>query len=314
MSNELHVIFGAGPVGLAVMDELVTQGKQVRIVNRRGVKDLPREVENCTGDILSADFAQTASAGATHVYDVVNPPYDKWPEMFPPLQDAVVGAAVAAKAKLIAIDNLYMYGETGGAPMTESTPNKAQTVKGKLRAKMAEDLMAVHRSGKIPVVIARASDYVGPRVLESAMGSRVIYAALAGKTASVLGNPNLPHTYTYIKDVGKALVTLGQHNDAFGQIWHIPSAETLTTRQFIERIFAEIGKPAKISAAPKLALKLLGMINPMIHSVAEMVYQFEQPFILDGSKYVRTFGIQATPLDEVIRKTIAWYRENPQTK
>lgn len=314
MSNELHVIFGAGPVGLAVMDELVAQGQQVRIVNRRGVKNPPRGVEVCTGDILSADFARSAAAGASYVYDVINAPYDKWPELFPPLQAAIVDAAVSAQAKLIAIDNLYMYGETGGQPMNESTPNNARTVKGKLRAKMADDLIAAHHSGKLPVVIARASDYVGPLVLDSAMGSRVIYPALQGKAASVLGNPDMPHTYTYIADVGRALVLLGQHDQTFGQIWHIPSAETLTTRQFIERIFAEIGKPAKVSAAPKLILKLLGLVNPIIHSVAEMIYQFEQPFILDGTKMARTFGFQPTATADVIRETVAWYRANPQVK
>ena len=309
---ELHVILGAGLVGLAVMETLNARGKRVRIVNRKGVQALPAGVENLTGDVASLDFARKAAEGATHVYDALNAPYDKWPQLFPPLQKGAVEAAATAGARLIVLENLYMYGNTHGAPMTEAMPNAATTVKGKVRAQMSEELLAAHRSHQVRVAIVRASDFIGPRSIEGGLGGRVIYPALQGKAASVLGNPDLPHTYTFVPDVARAMVMLGEADCALGQIWNVPNAPTITSRRYIEQIFAEVGKPARIAAAPKPLLWLLGRFNPTIGAVYEMTYQFEQPFILDHSKFVRAFGDIATPTKTVVAETVAWYRANPQ--
>ncbi len=310
-TSELHVIFGTGPVGLATMDALHGQGKKIRMVNRSGKGNFPAGVEIVNGDASDPAFTHQAAADATVVYNATNPPYTQWPELFPGLQAGVIEGAAAAGAKLIAIDNLYAYGHTQGKPMTETTPYNAHTRKGKVRQQMALDLMAAHKSGKVRVAIARASDFVGPRVKDSAMGERVFPNVLAGKSAQMVGNPDMPHTYTYMPDIGKALAILGTHDEALGQIWHIPAAETLTTRRFIDLIGEEVGKTAKVSAAPKLILKAMALFIPIMREVEEMAYEFEEPFIVDHSKFVAAFGNHATPLKEVIRETVKWYRENP---
>lgn len=312
--NELHVIFGTGPVGLAIMGELLRQGsKCIRMVNRSGKADLPAGVELLSGDATDPAFTRKASEGARVVYNALNPPeYGRWAELFPPLQVAVLEGAAAVGAKLVVMENIYMYGKTDGRPMTEALPYNPHSINGQVRAQMSRDLLAAHNAGKVRVAIGRASDFVGPRVLQSAMGERAIYPALAGKAASVLGNPDLPHTYTYMPDIGRALVILGEQDAALGQAWHIPSAQTLTTRQFINLIGQEIGQPVKVSAAPKLLLKAWGLFSPTMRAVSGSIYQFEQPFILDHSKFERAFGNQATPLNEVIRETVNWYRQHPQ--
>ena len=111
------------------------------------------------------------------------------------------------------------------------------------RARMATKLMAAHTDGKVRATIGRASDFYGPNVIESAVGERVFGFALAGKAASVLGNLDVAHTYTCIEDFANGLVTLGEHDQAFGQTWHIPSAETVTTCAFVTLVFEAIGKP-----------------------------------------------------------------------
>jgi len=123
-----------------------------------------------------------------------------------------------------------------------------------------------------------------------------------------MGNPDLPHTY--MPDIGKALVILGENEAALGQVWHIPSAATVTSRQFLELVGEAIGEPVKIQTVPKLLLQLLGLFNATIREVAEMVYQFEEPFVVDGSKYTQTFGNQATPLPAAIQATVAWWRQS----
>jgi nucleoside-diphosphate-sugar epimerase len=309
-NGELHVVFGTGAVGMAVMDALVQRGpRRVRMVNRSGRARVPHGVEVVGGDATDMSFTREASEGASVVYFALNPPYNKWPELFPGLQAGVLEGAASARAKLIAMENLYMYGPTDGRPLTEDLPYAANTRKGTVRARMSEELMEAHRSGRVRVAIGRASDFFGPRVLTSAAGEQVFGRAVEGKSAQVAGDPDQPHTYTYVPDIGKGLVILGEREEALGRAWHLPSPETVTTREFVEIIFEEVGKPARVQAAPKILLRAIGLFNPALRETIEMLYEFEEPFIVDDSDFTRTFGDQATPLREAIQRTVRWYRE-----
>lgn len=312
--QELHVIFGTGPVGRSVARELVAQGKQVRAVNRSGKAALPSSVQVCKGDASDPVQTRQLAQGASHLYFCVNPPYTEWLERFPPMQSAVIQAAEASAAKLIVMENVYAYGDTNGQPLLEDMPYLAHTRKGKLRAAMSQELMAAHEAGRIRVVMGRASDFFGPEVLESSMGERVLYPAVVGKAAQVMGNMEMPHSHTYMPDVGKALVILGQHESALGQAWHIPSLPAIPMRQMIEMIYKEAGYPTKIQAMPKLMLKTLRYVVPILREVDEMMYEFEKPFVLDHSKFARAFGDHSTPLEQAIKATVAWYKANPKKR
>jgi nucleoside-diphosphate-sugar epimerase len=308
-NGELHVIFGIGAVGMAVMDELVQRGRRVRMVNRSGRARVPHGVEVVGGDATDEAFTREVSRGASVIYFALNPPYNKWPELFPGLQAGVLEGAASAGAKLIAMENLYMYGPTDGRPITEDLPYAANTRKGRVRARMSEELIEAHKSGRVRVAIGRASDFFGPRALASAAGEQVFGRAVEGKSAQVFGDPDQPHTYTYVPDIGKGLVILGQREEALGRAWHLPSPETLTTRQFVEMIFEEVGRPARVQVAPKIVLRVLGLFNPALRETIEMHYEFDEPFIVDDSDFKRTFGDQATPLREAIERTVRWYRQ-----
>ena len=307
-NGELHVVYGTGAVGMAVMDALVQSGRRVRMVNRSGRASVPEGVEVVGGDAADPTFTREVSAGASVVYFALNPPYDKWPELFPPLQTGVLEGAASAGAKLIAMENLYMYGLTGGRPLTEDLPYAPNTRKGTVRARMSEELMQAHTSGRVQVAIGRASDFFGPRVIASAAGEQVFGRAVEGKSAQLAGDPDQPHTYTYAPDIGRGLVILGAREEALGQAWHLPSPETVTTRQFVVMIFEEVGKRARIQAAPKIVLRVMGLFNPGMREMIEMLYEFEEPFVMDHSKFEAAFGEHATPLKEAIGETVRWYR------
>ena len=244
MTNDLHVVFGTGAIGLAMIQILATRGTPVRAVSRSGRADVPEGVEVMTGDAADSAFARKAATGSAVVYQCLNPPYSQWPEMFPPLQAAVLEGAAATGAKYVAMDNLYAYGPTGGAPLTEDLPYAATGSKGRTRAKMAQDLLEAHGSGKVRVAIGQASDYFGPGGLLTAMGERVFYPAIGGKKAQVMGDPDQPHSYSYIPDIAKGLVTLADHDEADGAAWHLPNAPAITTRQFVDKIYAAAGNEA----------------------------------------------------------------------
>ena len=102
---------------------------------------------------------------------------------------------------------------------------------------------------------------------------------------------------------------MGEREEASGRAWHLPSPETVTTREFVGMIFGEVGKPARVQAAPKILLRAIGLFNPGIRETIEMLYEFEEPFVVDHSDFTRTFGDHSTPLGEAIRETVRWYRE-----
>jgi nucleoside-diphosphate-sugar epimerase len=293
------------------MAELIKKGHAIRMVNRSGKANVPPDVEVLAGDANDSAFTRAACQGAAVVYNCTNPPYTQWPELFPRLQASILAGAAAAGAKLVVMDNLYMYGPTGGKPLTEDLPYAATTRKGRTRAQMAETLLEAHAKGTVRVAIGRASDFFGPGVRDSSAGDRVFIPAIQGKTIQVLGNPDLPHTYTYVPDIGKALVILGEREEALGQAWHIPSPQTITTRAFINQVCAKAGIVPHIQAAPHWLISGLGFFNPMMREVAEMTYEFEEPFILDASRFTSAFGMTATSLEEALSTTFAWYKNQP---
>jgi nucleoside-diphosphate-sugar epimerase len=295
-------------LGLAVARRLAGRGDPVRAVNRSGRADLPPEVEVFAADVAEAPEAKRACHGAAVVYHCANPPYAIWPELHPPLMDAVIEGAASAGAKLIFGDNLYAYGQVNG-PITEDLPNRASGPNGRTRARIAEALMAAHQAGRVRVAIGRGSDFFGPHARESAVADRVFARALAGKPAQVLGNPDLPHTVTYIEDFARALVTLGEREEALGEVWHVPNDDTVTMRRFVEMVFAEVGRPPRVRAAPRWGLTLAALFNPTLRAVREQLHQSERPWMVDSSKFEQAFGWRATPLLEAIAATVVWFRE-----
>lgn len=311
---ELHVIFGTGAVGASVMQALVRRGKSVRMVNRSGKPStstgavLLPNVEICAGDTYNPQDVARLTEGAVAVYQGAQPEYHEWQEKFPPLQASIIEGTAASGAKLVVIENLYPYGDPAGKPLTESTPYAPITRKGRVRLEMHETLMAAHRSGKARVAVARASDYFGPGYLLT--GEQLVIPAINGKKASGVGSLDAPHTFTYTHDVGETLAILGERDEAFGQIWHVPSAPAITQRDLITMLFKEAGHTPRMSATTTLMMRLAGLFIPGAKEMVEMMYEFNQPFVMDSSKFTRTFGMTATPHAEAVRETIAWFRQN----
>jgi nucleoside-diphosphate-sugar epimerase len=143
------------------------------------------------------------------------------------------------------------------------------------------------------------------------MGERAIVPALQGKKASLIGNLDMPHSYTYLPDFGRALVVLGERDEALGQAWHVPNDRPdITQREFMNRVFKEIGLPPQMSGMGGTMMRLGGLFIPEAREGVEMMYEFEKPFVVDSSRFERAFGVKATPLEESIRATVAWHRNH----
>ena len=306
--DRLHVVFGAGQVGRALAARVAGLGVPVRMVSRHRPSAPLDGVDWRAADPTDPEAATDAANGASVVYQCLNAPYTDWPKRFPALQRGVLTAAERNGALLVSLENVYGYGPTGGEPMTEDLPLAATTVKGRTRAAMTKELLAAADAGRIRIAIGRASDFFGAGATESSLGERVFGNAVAGKRADFIGNPDLPHTYSCIPDIATGLATLGTDGRAIGGVWHLPGPETVTTRQLLELVAGDVGHPVGVRSLPKLAVRAVGLFNPTIRELVELSYEFEQPFVLDTTKYQSTFGTEATPLATAIAATVAWYR------
>ena len=303
--QELHVVLGAsGGVGCATVNGLAQQGKQVRVINRSGRMDLPEGVEVVAADAMDPTAIIEASKGATVIYHCIHPRGDY--SQFVPMTENIVAAAEGTGAKLVMAASCYPYGKVD-RPMTEDMPYHPEAASGEYHAKAAEIAMDAHKSGRIQATIGRASNYFGPNAPRMLPGID-FREALDGKGARVIGDVDQPHTYTFSEDFANGLVTLGASDEALGEIWHIPSAETTTTKMFCEMLYDEAESELKITAGTKTILTIMSWFNSSIKPALEVYYQFDRPFIVDHSKYENAFGANPTTNLNAIQKTIAWFR------
>ena len=303
-----HVVLGAGPVGRSVAAALATRGVTPAVVTRSGTA-VPG-ASSAVADISDPAQAAAAVAGAQVVFQCTSPAYHQWPAKFPALQASVVDAAAAACAPLVVAENLYGYGPGTGL-LTEDRPLTATTRKGAVRARLWQDLAAAHQAGRLRVVAGRASDFYGPGVgAGSVVGDRFFRALLRGKPAEALGDPDRLHTYTYIADFGEALVALSETEATWGRAWHVPSAPAVTTRSFAAQA-ADLAGVAVPGTGPRLRLlapwqlRLVGLGVPAVREMPEMMYQFEQDWVVDYSAYAAAVGGRATPMRTALAATVA---------
>ena len=309
-----HVVLGTGAIGRAVAEKLVGRGESVRMVNRSGQMDEALvEVELVASDLYEPAKVREVTRGAKVVYQASQPPYHEWVTKFPLLQKSILDGLTGSGAKLVLIENVYMYGDTHGKPMTEDMPYHAHTRKGRVRAEISNAAFTAHKEGRLRVTAARGGNFFGPWGTDSTMGTRAFYPLLRGKPAQLIGRTDLPHTHTYVKDFGTTLVTLGERDEADGHVWHAPNDQPRMTQGELVWMFAEEADlEPKVSSMGKTMMAIGGLFISEAKETVEMMYEFDRPFVIDSGKFERTFGIHATPIREAIRETVGWYRKHLQ--
>lgn len=306
-TRSLHVVLGAGQIGPRVAAFLASRGHRVRLVRRSpGGPPLPG-VERAHGDLTDLSFAAEITRGAQVVYDCMNPAYHRWPEELLPIAGGALHGAKRAGARLVALDCLYMYGIPDG-PLREDSPLRPVSKKGELRVRLAELRFRAERSGDLRLAIGRASDFFGTDLPLSGWSDRFYRRILDGKAAECMGDPDLPHAYSYVEDVASGLVTLGERSEVPGSLWLLPTAPAVSTRQLAQRLGQELGLSVRMKRVPKLAVRAAGLFVPFMRELAEMMYQWEVPFVVDDSRFRAAFGQAATPLPTQVAEVAAWAR------
>jgi nucleoside-diphosphate-sugar epimerase len=310
MSDEI-AIFGFGPVGRATAEILRAQGRAVRIAQRKEPENPPAGAAFVRCDALDGESVRAAARGAAQVVLAVGFPYlgAVWREAWPRAMTNFVEACAATGARLLFVDNLYMYGPQT-APLSETTPMIPYGVKPAARVEVTRIWMAASEAGRLRVAALRAPDFYGPGAAQSHLGETAFGALAKGKAASVIGSPDTPHDFAYVPDFARAVVTLlDAPDDAFGQAWHVPCAPTRTPREILALGAAALGVKPRVSGLPIWALGPLGLFVPVLREMREMRFQWDRPYRVDSSRFAKRFWADATPFEVGAPATALWFRD-----
>jgi len=304
----MQTILGSGgSISQWLVPALTAHTGHIRLTGRNP-KPYTGKEELFSADLLDAERTSAAVEGSETVYLLAGFQYDVrvWKASWPKVMDNVIEACMKHKAKLVFLDNVYMYGLVKG-PMTEDTPYNPCSRKGEIRASIANRLMEESSKGNLNALIARSADFIGPGAVNTFMHPMIFLKLKEKKSATWLCNDKVKHSFSYTPDLGKAVALLGNTADAFNQVWHLPTDnKPLTGKEFITIAAAEMGSEAKYSVMKPWMMKIGGLFNRLALESSEMSYQYEYDYIFDSTKFAGRF-FKATPSAEAVKLTAASY-------
>jgi nucleoside-diphosphate-sugar epimerase len=306
----LVTIFGYGPTGEATADRLRARGAPIRVVQRKRPANLPAGVEFMTCDALDAGQVLRAMTGTEQAVVTIGFDYKGgvWKDAWPKAMANFIAAAEATNVRIVHIDNMYMYGPQDVA-LHEDMPLTRHGVKPAVRAEVTRMWQKAARAGRVRWAALRAPDFYGPGVGRSHIGNTGLGLVAQGRAANLLMEPDQPHAFAYVPDIGRGAVTLlDAGDDAFNQVWHVPCAPTRTARQLLQIGADAIGQKLKLIAIPSGLLPVLGAVIPFIREYAEMRFTWNRPYHVDATKFARRFWNDATPFEVGIPNTVRAFR------
>jgi nucleoside-diphosphate-sugar epimerase len=303
-------ILGAGGfAGTALTKELLKQGHTVRLVSRS--KRSITGTEAVAADLASASDTVSAVNGSDVAYLCAGLQYnlEVWKDQWPRIMGNTIEASIRANAKLVFLDNVYMYGKVEGK-MTEDTPYNPCSRKGEVRANIATMLQDEMKRGELKALIARAADVYGPYAEQTSVAWVLVFdKLLKGKKAQWMGDALQPHSFSYTLDCGRGLSLLGQSEEAFGQVWHLPTFNPAPDgKTFIEIAAKALGSSASYSVLKGWMVRMVGVFNHTVSELHEMLYQNEHPYYFDSTKFEKRFGYKPVSYEEGIRETLEFLK------
>jgi nucleoside-diphosphate-sugar epimerase len=241
------------------------------------------------------------------VYVTTGLPYKLsiWRAQWPTVIDNVIGACRQAGAKLVFIDNIYSYGPSPlNNPITEEHPTPACIRKGQDTTATGYKIRRSNEKWRRSFDCAFARIFMAPNVNSSSV-TMAIDAAVKGKKAYFMGNPETRHTYSYVPDIAKATVMIARSNDAFNQTWHVPSAPAITGTELMNLAESALATKVKWSMLRSSNITIPSLFVPILREFKEMMYQFENDYIFDSSKFQKHFpDFKITSYPEGIKATV----------
>lgn len=303
----MQTILGSGgSIGTDLARALKDYTGQVRLVSREPIR-VNEEDQLVKADLTQPDQVLRAVEGSDVVYLTVGFPYNYkiWQKVWPLTMTNVIHACKQHGASLVFFDNIYIYDKEHLSVMDENTPINPSSRKGKVRERIARMVMEEVESGGLKALIARSADFYGPSIKNSVLAETAIKNLSKGKKAMWMGGVHYKHSFTYTPDAAWATALLGNTEDAYGQVWHLPTATNPPTgKEWIEMIAQELGVKPRYQVLSGTMLRMLGIFSPMMKELGEMVYQYNRDYIFDSSKFEKRFHIRPVSYYQGIREVI----------
>lgn len=304
----MQTILGSGgAVGVSLAKTLTKHTNNIKLVSRKPEKINPSD-ELVSADLLNLDDTRRAVKGSSVAYLTVGLKYDLdvWRKSWPTIMQNVITACKEHDCRLVFFDNIYMYDKHNLDGMDEETPVNPPSEKGKVREEIANMVMDAVKAEELTALIARSADFYGPGIKGTSILTETVIKPLSkGKKANWLGSVDAKHSFTYVPDAAEATALLGNTEDAYNQIWHLPTAKNPPTgKEWIKAIAEEFGVKPKYRGVSKFMVRIIGLFDSTMSELVEMYYQYDRNYIFDSSKFENHFDFTPTPYAEGIRKTV----------
>jgi nucleoside-diphosphate-sugar epimerase len=248
-----------------------------------------------------------ATQGADIIFNGLNPLYTEWEEKVMPMARNVLEACRAHQALHLFSGNVYGYGSPMPMELTEDTPMRPSTEKGRIRVEMKRLFREEsERPGGVQTIVLRAGDYFGGTGTGSFF-DLVSVSKLAKGVFTAAGPENLIHEWAYLPDFAEAFVKLAAVRDKLNRFENLnfPS-HAMTELQLKAAVEKVIGKTLKLSHLPWRVIRLIGIFHPMMRELAKMSYLRFQPHRLVSARLGSLIGdIPHTPLEDAVRQALA---------
>jgi len=265
---------GAGFVGSHLAERLLERGDEVYILddlstgainNIVHLKANPRfhyTVDTIMNERLLAELVDSSDnvyhlAAAVGVFLVVESPVYT-------IENTVRGTELVLKwankkkKKVLITSTSEVYGKSTRFPFNEaddlvigpSSMGRWSYASSKLLDEFLG--LAYYREHRLPVIIARLFNTVGPRQTGryGMVIPRFVGQALANEPLTVFGSGQQSRCFTYVKDAVDALIGLMDSPAAPGQIFNIGNPEEITIEKLAQAIIAKTGSRSTISYVP----------------------------------------------------------------
>jgi UDP-glucose 4-epimerase len=311
---------GAGFVGSHLAEALLARGDEVYVLDNlstgsieniehlKGQAQFHYSIESIMSEPVTAELVDRVDvvyhlAAAVGVRLIVESPVNTI-ETNVHGTEMILKLANKKKKKVIVASTSEVYGKSEVVPFREDADLvMGPTSKGRWSyacSKAIDEFLALayHKEKRLPVVVVRLFNTVGPRQTGryGMVIPNLVKQALLGHPLTVFGDGTQRRCFTYISDVVGALITLAEVGGAVGEVFNIGNdREEITIMDLARRVQARTGTKSEIVLVP-------------YDTAYEEGFEDMQRRVPDLAKIRALIGYEPrVQLDEILERVIAYF-------